>query len=66
MELPEPDPDEELLLDAFRKAGMRAELLAWDDPHGNPGAFDLCVLRSCWNYYQDPKAFLTWIVAAAT
>ena len=32
LELPEPDPDEELLLGALRKAGMHAELLAWDDP----------------------------------
>lgn len=66
LELPEPDPDEELLLYALRQAGIRAELLAWDDSHADPGAFDLCVLRSCWNYYEDPKAFLAWIAAAAS
>jgi len=66
VELPEPDPDEELLLYALRQAGIRAELLAWDDSHADPGAFDLCVLRSCWNYYEDPKAFLAWIAAAAS
>ncbi len=65
LELPEPDPDEELLLRSLRQAGMRAELLAWDNSRGQPGAFDLCVLRSCWNYYEDPKAFLDWIAAAA-
>lgn len=64
LELPEPDPDEKLLLCAVRQAGMSAELLAWDNSKGNPGEFDLCVLRSCWNYYEDPKAFLDWIAAA--
>ncbi|MCH7978980.1 MAG: hypothetical protein IH935_08395 [Acidobacteria bacterium] len=64
LELPEPDPDQDLLLRALRQAGMRAELLPWDDPEADPGAFDLCVLRSCWNYYEDPKAFLDWISAA--
>ncbi len=66
LELPEPDPDEELLLEALRQAGIRAELLSWDDSQADPGAFDLCVLRSCWNYYEDPKAFLAWIAAAAS
>src|ERR1700693_2131330 len=64
-ELPEPDPDEALLVDALRQAGLGAELLAWDDPSANPAAFDLCVLRSCWNYYEDPQAFLAWIATTA-
>jgi glutathione synthase/RimK-type ligase-like ATP-grasp enzyme len=54
-----------LLLDALRHAGLRAELLAWDNPHAAPGAFDLCVLRSCWNYHERPEAFLAWIESAA-
>lgn len=64
--LPEPDPDQELLLAALRKAGLRAEMVAWDDPAARrPGAFDLCVPRSCWNYFQAPKAFLAWCSEAA-
>jgi hypothetical protein len=63
--LPEPDPDQEPLLAALRGAGLRAELLAWDDPAARrPGAFDLCVLRSCWNYFQEPEAFLAWCAEA--
>jgi glutathione synthase/RimK-type ligase-like ATP-grasp enzyme len=65
MKLPEPDPDEELLLRALQRAGMHAELLAWDDSRADPGAFELCILRSCWNYYEDPEGFLAWIAAAA-
>ncbi len=64
-ELPEPDPDEALLLEALRGAGHVAELLAWDDPQADPAAFELCVLRSCWNYYRAPMAFRAWIDDAA-
>ncbi len=63
--LPEPDPDQAPLLAAIRDAGMHAEMLAWDDPAADPGAFDLCVMRSCWNYYVDTGAFLEWTGRAA-
>jgi len=66
LELPEPDPDQALLLSALHHAGLHAELLAWDDPQAHPEAFDLCILRSCWNYYEHPSAFLAWIETAAS
>ena len=63
--LPEPDPDQEPLLGALREAGLAVEMLAWDDPEARrPGAFDLCVLRSCWNYFRAPAAFLAWCAEA--
>ena len=63
--LPEPDPDQEPLLGALREAGLAAEMLPWDDPEARrPGAFDLCVLRSCWNYFRAPEAFLAWCAEA--
>ena len=61
VDIPEPDVDEDLLLLALRDAGMEAELLAWDDPAGRPQDYDLCVLRSCWNYPLDTDGFLRWI-----
>ncbi|MCB9870694.1 MAG: hypothetical protein H6837_12620 [Planctomycetes bacterium] len=64
-ELPEPDPDEELLLGALRAAGCAAELLAWDDEAADPGAFALCVLRSTWNYHLDPAGFARFLARAA-
>jgi len=63
--LPEPDPDQDLLLEALRGAGMEASMLAWDDPRGEPGAYDLCVMRSCWDYYRDPEVFTAWVARAA-
>lgn len=64
-ELPEPDPDQDLLLDTLRAAGLQADMLAWDDAADDPGRFDLCVLRSCWNYYERPEEFLAWIADTA-
>ena len=64
--LPEPDPDEALLLDALARESLRAEMLAWDDDAGDPSRYDLCVFRSCWNYYKDIRSFLAWIDRAST
>jgi hypothetical protein len=63
---PEPDPDEDLLLDALRASGLAPALLAWDDPAAAPlESFDLIVLRSTWNYPEDPEAFAAWCERAA-
>lgn len=59
-EMPEPDLDQEPLLEALAGAGIDAELLAWDDPAADPGAFDACILRSTWNYHEQPQQFLDW------
>lgn len=62
--LPEPDPDQDLLLDALRQASATPTLLAWDDPDAPAlSTFDLVVLRSTWNYPQAASAFLAWIDA---
>lgn len=59
--LPEPDPDEPLLLDALRARGADPVLAAWDDPDVDWRSFDLTVVRSTWNYHLAPDAFLRWI-----
>jgi len=64
--LPEPDPDQELLLGAIRSAGLDAALLAWDDPSADPAGYDLCVLRSCWDYHKHPGGFLNFISRASS
>ena len=62
--LPEPDPDQEPLIEALRAAGADAELLPWDDDSADPADFDLCVIRSTWNYYRQPEAYERWLVDA--
>lgn len=61
--LPEPDPDQELLLAALRQRGVSAAMHAWDDAGGLDG-FDLAVLRSCWNYHLQPQRFCDWLAVA--
>lgn len=62
--LPEPDPDEDLLLRALTEAGLDPTLAAWDDETVDWAGFDLAVLRSAWNYIDDLDAFLDWAVRA--
>jgi O-ureido-D-serine cyclo-ligase len=50
---------------AFERAGAVAEPLAWDAPHAAPREFDLCILRSTWEYYLAPRAFLDWLTDTA-
>ncbi len=59
--LPEPDPDEDLLLTACREAGIEAELAGWDDPDVDWARFGCAVLRSTWNYYESPHRFRDWL-----
>lgn len=65
-ELPEPDNDETLLLEALARGGHRASLVPWDTGPLATEAFDVAVLRSTWNYYRAVDAFLRWIDDAAT
>jgi len=59
--LPEPDPDQIPLLDACEKAGLKVEMAAWDDPSVDWSRYRVAVLHSCWNYYEDPGSFRTWL-----
>jgi len=61
MTLPEVDVDEAPLAEALRRAGIDAELLAWDDPKVDWSRPIPTVLRSTWNYAQDLPGFLAWI-----
>lgn len=59
--LPEPDHDERPLLDTLRARGAEARMLAWDDDSLDAGFFDLCVVRSTWNYPENPARFVAWL-----
>jgi glutathione synthase/RimK-type ligase-like ATP-grasp enzyme len=54
------DPDSPVLLEALGVAGMPGELVNWDDDRVDWGAFDLCVIRSTWNYSSRLEEFLAW------
>lgn len=58
--LPEPDTDTPRYLSALERAGVTAELLAWDDPSAPFADARLVVIRSTWNYIHHLDRFLTW------
>lgn len=54
------DPDSPLLLGALAHEGVDAELVLWDDANADFESFDLCVIRSTWNYTSRLSQFLDW------
>ncbi|MBU6379478.1 MAG: hypothetical protein KJS95_13235, partial [Gammaproteobacteria bacterium] len=62
--LPEPDVDEDLLLEALRSAGVEARMAAWHEPSEWRDAAPT-IIRSTWDYIHDPQAFARWVELAA-
>jgi glutathione synthase/RimK-type ligase-like ATP-grasp enzyme len=52
--------DDELLASALRERGTEARAVAWDEPDVNWSAFDLCLVRSTWDYHDKHREFLDW------
>jgi glutathione synthase/RimK-type ligase-like ATP-grasp enzyme len=52
--------DDELLASALRKRGSEARAVAWDEPGMDWSAFDLCLVRSTWDYHDKHREFLDW------
>lgn len=54
------DEDMPALLRACAKAGLHAQVLAWDDPTVSWERFDAVLLRSTWDYTERLPEFLDW------
>ncbi|HEY5972154.1 MAG TPA: hypothetical protein VIT22_09295 [Pseudoxanthomonas sp.] len=54
------DDDLPLLLEACRRAGIDARVLAWDDATVSWGRFDAVLIRSTWDYTERLAEFLGW------
>ncbi|MEO1535909.1 MAG: hypothetical protein AAFS11_10190, partial [Planctomycetota bacterium] len=63
--LPEPDPDQELMLEALSQAGLDVSLAPWDDDTIDWASYDLAVIRSTWNYHEHLDAFKSWLDRAS-
>jgi glutathione synthase/RimK-type ligase-like ATP-grasp enzyme len=63
-ELPQLDPDSQLLLPAFDALGVTAEPTVWSDPDVDWAAFDAVVIRSTWDYFEREGEFLAWVQRA--
>ena len=58
--LPEPDPDADILAAALAQRNVRFKLLAWDDPGVDWSQCRVVLIRSTWNYLNDRDGFITW------
>lgn len=59
------DQDTPLLLEALERAGASAEAISWHDREADWAGFDLVVLRTPWDYSQQPDAFEAWLERTA-
>lgn len=55
--------DDQSLLQPLRKRGFHPEPAIWSDPTCDWSAYDLVVIRSCWDYHLRTAEFLQWIEA---
>lgn len=61
VELPEPDIDEQPLIDGLALGGHEGVVAAWDDDSVDWAGFDLVIVRATWNYAHHVEAFVAWI-----
>ena len=59
-QMPEPDPDQDLMLEALAGRGLSAGLAAWNDPDVDWSRSRVAVVRSTWDYYHDRDGFVRW------
>ncbi|MDX6634450.1 MAG: hypothetical protein QOF06_653 [Solirubrobacterales bacterium] len=52
--------DDEMLRQALAERGAEAESVVWDGPDPGWGGYDLCLVRSTWNYHDAYPRFLAW------
>lgn len=67
-EYPAPKTDDDLVREALRARGAEVVSVVWDEPGVDWGDFDLCLVRSTWDYHEKYDEFLAWSrrVEAAT
>lgn len=60
-DLPDLDPDDAPLVAALRERGLEPRTAVWSDPEVDWAAFDLCLIRTVWDYFHRPGEFLAWV-----
>ena len=60
--------DDDLLRKALEERGTEAAAVVWDAENADWSSFDLCLVRSTWDYHEKYDRFLDWTrrVGAAT
>lgn len=57
---PEMKGDDELLCEALRRRGCEATSVVWDEGGTDWSSFDLCLVRSTWDYHDKYPQFIGW------
>lgn len=65
VDMPEADPDEEVLSAALDRAGISNARLGWNDPEADFSRARMTVLRSTWDYPTSPREFSRWLEETA-
>jgi glutathione synthase/RimK-type ligase-like ATP-grasp enzyme len=52
--------DDDLLREALRERGGEARAVVWDEEEADWSEFDLCLVRSTWDYHEKHRRFLAW------
>jgi glutathione synthase/RimK-type ligase-like ATP-grasp enzyme len=53
--------DDAIAAAALERRGVRVAAVVWNDPGVDWLAFDVVVLRSCWDYWRHPAEFERWM-----
>lgn len=59
-DLPDLDPDDQLVLAPLTALGVDAAAVVWDDSSVDWSRYDLVVVRSCWDYVPRRDEFAAW------
>lgn len=59
--LPDPDVDEEPLMEALNERGLQSRICVWDDPGVDWGESQITLIRSTWDYYRKIDAYRAWV-----
>jgi glutathione synthase/RimK-type ligase-like ATP-grasp enzyme len=57
---PASETDDERLREALRERGAEARPVVWDEEGIIWGGFDICLVRSTWDYHEKHARFLDW------
>lgn len=60
-DLPDLDPDDALLTAALSERGLDPRPVVWSDPGVDWGSFEVCLIRSVWDYFLRVEEFLAWV-----
>ncbi|MBD3166225.1 hypothetical protein GF324_06485, partial [bacterium] len=56
-------PDDQVLIERFRRQGVHAVWTVWNDPRVDWASYDLVVIRTPWDYTEQYGRFLEWVEA---